>query len=63
MTENEVIHKIISRPKFYIGVMPQSTASNFVKRWSEGRAKQKTVLAFIEKFGYKKIREAEYMKQ
>lgn len=61
MTEKEVIETITSKHKFYAGVMPQSTASLFLKRWREGKAKQKTVIKFMEKFGYKPIREAEYI--
>ncbi|AGO48011.1 hypothetical protein Phi18:2_gp45 [Cellulophaga phage phi18:2] len=53
MTESEVINQIISQPKYYIGIMPQSTASLFVKRWREGKAKRKTIEAFCLKFGYK----------
>ena len=62
MTENEVISTIISEPKYYIGVMPQSTASNFIASYRKGMSKQKTIDNFISKFGYKKIKEAEYGK-
>lgn len=62
MTQNEAIQKIISEPKYYIGVMPQPTASCFVANWRNGMAKQKTIDAFLEKFGYKKVMEAQYEK-
>lgn len=62
MSENEVINKIISEPKYYIGIMPQSTASNFIASYRKGMSKQKTIDNFISKFGYKKIKEAEYGK-
>lgn len=62
MTEEEVINKIISEHKFYVNVMPQSTASNFIKRWKQGKAKHKTVLMFMKKFGYVKEKEASYKK-
>jgi hypothetical protein len=52
MTEVQAIEKIISVPKYYIGIMPQSTASLFIKRWRVGNAKQKTIRAFILKFGF-----------
>lgn len=52
MTQDEAIHKIISKPKFYIGVMPQSTASNFVISWKKGMVKQKTIESFLQTFGY-----------
>lgn len=62
MTENEVINQIISEPKYYIGVMHQSTASNFIASYRKGMSKQKTIDNFISKFGYKKTKEAEYGK-
>jgi len=63
MTQDEAIEQIISEPKFYIGRIPQSTASNFVASWRKGMAKQSTIEAFLNKFGYFKIKEAEYTKQ
>lgn len=62
MTQNEAIEKIISEPKYYIGVMPQSTASNFVASWRKGMSKQKTIDDFLMKFGYVKVQEAQYQK-
>lgn len=63
MTQSEAIENIISEPKFYIGKLPQSTASNFVASWRKGMAKQKTIDSFLEKFGYVKIKDAEWAKQ
>lgn len=63
MTQSEAIEKIISEPKFYIGKMPQSTASNFVACFKAGMSKQKTIDNFLETFGYVKIKEAEYARQ
>lgn len=63
MTQTEAIEKIISEPKFYIGKLPQSTASNFVTSFRMGMAKQKTIDSFLEKFGYVKVKEAQYEKQ
>ena len=62
MNEEEVINKIVSQPKYYIGVMPQSTASNFIASYRKGMSKQKTIDNFIAKFGYVKIKDAEYGK-
>lgn len=63
MTQTEAIEKIISEPKFYIGKLPQSSASNFVTSFRKGMAKQKTIDSFLELFGYVKIKEAEYIQQ
>lgn len=60
MTQKEAIEKIISEPKYYIGIMPQSTASNFVASWRKGMSKQKTIDEFLMKFGYVKHQEAQY---
>lgn len=62
MTLDDAIEAIISEPKYYIGVMPQSTASNFVIRWRAGCVKRSTAESFISKFGYHLCREAEYKK-
>lgn len=62
MDEKEVMQEITAKHKFYIGVMPQSTASLFVKRWKEGKAKQKTVIKFMAKFGYNMTEAAKYTK-
>ena len=63
MNQNEAIEKIISEPKFYIGKLPQSTASNFVASYRKGMSKQKTIDEFLQLFGYVKIEEAKYEKQ
>lgn len=60
MTQQEAIEKIISEPKFYIGKVPQSTASNFVASFRKGMSKQSTIDSFLETFGYVKIKDAEY---
>lgn len=60
MTQSEAIEKIISEPKFYIGKMAQSTASNFVASFRKGMSKQSTIDSFLETFGYVKIKDAEY---
>lgn len=52
MSEKEAIEAIISEPKFYIGKMAQSTASNFVASYRKGMAKKKTINKFLETFGY-----------
>lgn len=63
VTETEAINEIINKPKFYIGVIPQSTASNFVQSWRKGMAKQSTIEIFLNKFGYEKIDEPKYIKK
>lgn len=60
MTQSEAIEKIISEPKFYIGKMAQSTASNFVASFRKDMAKQKTIDQFLQTFGYVKSAEAQY---
>lgn len=60
MNQSEAIEKIISEPKFYIGKLPQSTASHFVASWRKGMSKQSTIDSFLETFGYFKIKDAEY---
>lgn len=60
MSEKEAIEAIISEPKFYIGVMPQSTASNFLASYRKGMAKQKTINEFLNKFGYFVLRKTEW---
>lgn len=62
MNKDEAIKEIISKPKYYVGVMPQSTASNFVASWRKGMSKQSTIDDFLKKFGYVKIKEAQYHK-
>lgn len=63
MNQSEAIEKIISEPKFYIGKLPQSTASHFVASYRKGMSKQKTIDEFLQLFGYEKIRDAEYALQ
>ncbi len=62
MTEKQAIEAIISEPKYYIGVMPQSTASNFIRRWKKGEAKNATTRKFLKKFGYVVATELTYKK-
>lgn len=65
MTEQQVINEITSKPKFYLYAeppIPQSTASNFMASYRRGISKQSTIDAFLERFGYSKISEAQYSK-
>ena len=62
LTLEEVINQITSEHKYYVGVMPQSTAANFVKRFREGKAKRKTAIEFIARFGYEVAQEELYEK-
>lgn len=52
MTTDEAIEQITSQPKWYIGKMPQSTASNFLASYKKGMAKKSTIDSFLSKFGY-----------
>ena len=54
MTKDEAIKEITRNPKWYIGVMPQSTASNFLASYKKGMSKEKTINNFLYKFGYVK---------
>ena len=62
MSQDDVISKIISEPKYYIGIMHQSTASNFVASWRKGMAKQKTIDKFLNNYGYFKSKPAQWIK-
>ena len=62
MEEKEVIERIISEHKFYVGVMPQSSASLFIKRYREGKLRHKTIVEFMKKFGYVLSDPAKYKK-
>lgn len=63
MTKDQAIKEIISQPKFYMGVMPQSTASNFVISWRKGMVKKKTIDNFLNKFGYELKQEEQWQKR
>tara|TARA_B100001146_G_C16190651_1_gene438952 strand:- start:1438 stop:1629 length:192 start_codon:yes stop_codon:yes gene_type:complete len=52
MTQDQAIKEIISKPKYYIGVMPQGTAASFVRSWRAGSAKKETIRKFLNRFGY-----------
>ena len=52
MNEKEAMDQVTSTVKFYVGIIPQSTASNFLKRYRQGKTKQSTVVNFLKKFGY-----------
>lgn len=62
MTEKEAIEEITSELKWYIGVMPQSTASNFLQSYRRGMAKKKTINKFLRKFGYEIKQEEQWEK-
>lgn len=62
MTEKEAIEEITSELKWYIGVMPQSTASNFLQSYRKGMAKKKTINNFLRKFGYRIKQEEQWEK-
>jgi len=52
MTKDKAIKEITRNPKWYIGVIPQSTASNFLASYRKGMSKEKTINNFLSKFGY-----------
>lgn len=62
MSEKEAIEEITSELKFYAGVIPQSTASNFLQSYRKGMAKKKTINNFLNKFGYKLKQEEQWEK-
>ena len=53
MKTDEVIDRIKSDNKFYIGKMPPSTAFSILDRYKKGTLKFKTLEKFLNKFGYK----------
>ena len=57
MSKDEVIKEITKNHKWYIGVMPQSTASNFLASYKKGMSKEKTINNFLSKFGYVKTKD------
>lgn len=63
MTIDEAINQITSTPKWYVGVMPQSTASNFVISYRKNMAKKKTIDNFLHKFGYELKKEEQWQKR
>lgn len=63
MTEQEAINEITSELKWYVGVMPQSTASNFLASYRKGMAKKSTINNFLDRFGYKIKTEEQWEKQ
>lgn len=62
MSELEVVDEITKEPKWYLGVMGQSNASNFIQSYHKGMSKQKTIDRFIESFGYEVVNEKTYKK-
>lgn len=63
MTEKEAIEQITSKPKYYIGIMKQSTASNFLASYKKGMAKKKTINNFLMLFGYHLEKEEQWIKK
>ena len=63
MSEKEAIDQITSEHKWYIGKIPQSTASNFLASYRKGMAKQKTIDNFLEIFGYTVSAPTQWVKQ
>ena len=48
----EVIDELKSKPKVYIGIMPQSKFWLYCNRIERGVSKPHTVISFFIKFGY-----------
>lgn len=63
MNQTEVFNKITSEHKWYIGHYSQGYASQLVSRFKSGQLKKSTIDSFLEKFGYVKVKEAEYSLQ
>lgn len=60
MTKQEAFKEITSRHKWYIGYCSQGYASLLVQRFEAGQLKEKTVNAFLTKFGYKCVKNEEW---
>jgi len=52
MTIDEVLKEITSTPKYYIGIMPQSTAARIGIAIRRHTAKPATIKRFFNSFGY-----------
>lgn len=63
MNKEQAFKEITSTHKWYIGKYSQGYASQLIQRFNSGQLKDKTIDAFLNKFGYFKIKEAEYGKQ
>lgn len=63
MTKKDCIEEIISEHKFYVGVVSQGYASNFIQRFRAGQLKEKTINSFLEKFGYERVKEEQWEKK
>lgn len=61
MTAEQAVNEITSEVKYYIGVYPQSTASDLVKRFRNGSITLNKLEEFLNNFGYVK-REGEWIK-
>jgi hypothetical protein len=56
MTEKDVINDLKSRVKPYVTIeMTQSYFSNVLIRYDVGLLKPKTIVKFLENFGYKQV--------
>lgn len=60
MTKKQAFEEITSEHKWYIGYCTQGYASLLVQRFNAGQLKEKTVNAFLTKFGYKLVKEQEW---
>lgn len=59
MTQSEIIKLLRSKRKAYVGIMPQSTFANNLRRIEAGECKQSTIDEFFAKFGFVKVKEYE----
>lgn len=62
MTIDEAIQEITKEPKWYIGKLNQSTASNFLASYRKGMAKKTTIDNFLNTFGYELKSEEQWQK-
>ena len=65
MTKKEILKQLRATPKAYVGIMPQSTYANLLRKIEAETCKQSTIDNFFEKMGYVKVKEyqAEYEKR
>lgn len=63
MTKKEVLIKITSEHKWYVGHYSQGYASQLIQKFELGLLKQKTIDSLFNKFGYFESKDAEYALQ
>lgn len=60
MTKEEMINKVTSRPKWYLGLMKQQTASAMIKRFKNGSLSEKNFNSLVKMIGYQQVSPAQF---